>query len=284
MKGYIPAALALVLAACSGGEGTVNLRESVTLYASFDESLEADFARGAAAMRTRYGALNNPAGFRFEDGVPAAYRVASGGGARGGALEAVDTLPENGRIFFPAEQNLAYERGGWGGTVSFWMKTNPDTMLQTPFCDPIQITERGATNGGLWVDFPNTSPRDFRLGAFQSEGPGRARLDQDAPDAPLVVRSPAAFEADRWRHILFVWSEFDSDAENAQATLYVDGEPQGSIGGRNVTMDWDMTKTGIYVAVNYIGMLDELAVFDRPLDEDEIAVLAGDPAAVADQF
>ena len=125
------------------------MRDSLTLYASFDETLDADLANGSNRLRTRYGALDNPGGFRFEDGYPQnVFRVAPEQGVHGGALEALDVLPENGRIFFPAQNNLAYDARGWSGTVSFWIKTNPDTMLKTPFCDPVQITEKGATNGG----------------------------------------------------------------------------------------------------------------------------------------
>ena len=255
---------------------------AVTLYASFDRALEADYSRGPAAVRTRFGALDNPGGFRFEDGYPSdAYRIASSGGAHGGALEAADVLPENGRMFFPAQGNLAYKSGGWQGSASFWMKSNPDTMLKTAFCDPIQITQKGATNGGLWIDFPDSSPRDLRLGAFQSEGDGRARIAESDPDAPLVWVRPIGFQESDWHHIAFTWSNFDTDADNAHAVLYIDGKAQGSISGRNITMGWDIAQTGIYVAVNYIGMLDELALFDRVLNDDEIARLASSPDALA---
>ena len=258
------------------------MRDSLTFYASFDETLDADLANGSNRLRTRYGALDNPGGFRFEDGYPQnVFRVAPEQGVHGGALEALDVLPENGRIFFPAQNNLAYDARGWSGTVSFWIKTNPDTMLKTPFCDPVQITEKGATNGGLWIDFPDSDPRDLRLGAFQSEGDGRERISESDPDAPLVVVSPVGFKETDWHHVLFTWSDFDSAAEDAQAVLYIDGNKQGEIGGRNITMDWDGSRTGIYVAVNYIGLLDELAVFNRRLSEEEISRLATDPAALA---
>lgn len=258
------------------------MRDSLTFYASFDETLDADLANGSNRLHTRYGALDNPGGFRFEDGHPKdIFRVAPGQGVHGGALEALDVLPENGRIFFPAQNNLAYDARGWSGTVSFWIKTNPDTMLKTPFCDPIQITEKGATNGGLWIDFPDSDPRDLRLGAFQSEGDGRERIPESDPDAPLVVVSPVGFKETDWHHVLFTWSDFDSGTENAQALLYIDGKKQGEIGGRNITMGWDVGRAGIYVAVNYIGLLDELAVFSRRLSEEEISRLASDPAALA---
>lgn len=258
------------------------MRDSLTFYASFDETLDADRANGSRNLRTRYGALDNPNGFRFEDGYPKnVFRVAPGQGVNGGALEALDVLPENGRIFFPARNNLAYNARGWSGAMSFWIKTNPDTMLKTPFCDPVQITEKGAANGGLWIDFPDSDPRDLRLGAFQSEGDGRERISESDPNAPLVVVSPVGFKATDWHHILFTWSDFDSGAEDAQAVLYIDGTKQGEIGGRNITMDWDISRTGIYIAVNYIGLLDELAVFNRRLSEEEISRLASDPGALA---
>jgi len=258
------------------------MRDSLIFYASFDETLDADLALGQGSLRTRFGALNDPDGFRFEDGYPqGVFRVAPGQGVHAGALQALDVLPDNGRIFFPAQSNLPYDPRGWSGTVSFWIKTNPDTMLKTPFCDPVQITEKGATNGGLWIDFPDSDPRDLRLGAFQSEGDGRERIAESAEDAPLVVVSPVSFKETDWHHVLFTWSHFDSGSENAQAALYIDGKAQGTIGGRNITMDWDVGRTGIYVAVNYIGLLDELAVFDRVLTEEEISILATDPAALA---
>src|SRR5439155_250054 len=81
------------------------------------------------------------------------FTIAKDGGIHGGALEVKDVLPRNGRIFIPAKGNLAFKKGGWGGAVSFWMKTDPETLLKTKFCDPFQITHKGANNAGIWVDF-----------------------------------------------------------------------------------------------------------------------------------
>lgn len=46
-------------------------------------------------------------------------------------------------------------------------------------------------------------------------------------------------------------------------------------------MRWRMGHTEIYFAVNYIGLLDEFAVFRRPLTAPEIRRLAEDPGALA---
>jgi hypothetical protein len=46
-------------------------------------------------------------------------------------------------------------------------------------------------------------------------------------------------------------------------------------------MDWDLDKAGIYVAVNYIGLLDELALFNRPLSAAEVAHMHKNPGLLA---
>ena len=38
-------------------------------------------------------------------------------------------------------------------------------------------------------------------------------------------------------------------------------------------MDWEVDKAGVYIAVNYIGLLDELALFDRALKAEEVGLL-----------
>jgi hypothetical protein len=256
--------------------------EAAVFYASFDETLRADFGAGPREVRSRFNHETEPGRFVFEDGFDASvFRIAPAAGVHGGALEATGVLPRNGRIFFPARGNLPYRSGGWGGAVSFWLKTNPDTMLRTRFCDPVQITEKGATNGGLWVDFPDTSPRDLRLGAFSSVAPGRPAISESDPDAPLVRVAKVGFQAADWHHVAFTWSNFDTGRRDARAALYIDSVLKGELSSRAVTMDWDLAKTGIYIAVNYVGLLDELAVFSRPLAPAEISRLHREPGLLA---
>ncbi len=259
------------------------IRDALVFYVSFDQSLRADRGAGALEPRTRFDDETNEGEYIFKDGVDESiFRIAPDSGVHGGALEAIDTLPRRGRIFYPAAGNLAFEEGGWSGSVSVWIKTNPNTMLQTPFCDPVQITEKGATNGGLWIDFPDTEPRDLRLGAFPSEGPGRERISEDDPNAPVVRVNDVGFEATEWHHVAFTWANIDSGSNNAWVALYVDGEIVGNIHRREITMGWNLERTGIYVAVNYIGLLDEFAIFDRPLSADEINRLRDQPGLLSE--
>jgi predicted neuraminidase len=46
-------------------------------------------------------------------------------------------------------------------------------------------------------------------------------------------------------------------------------------------MDWDLEKAGIYVAVGYIGLLDELALFNRELTEAEVSHLQKHPGTLS---
>ncbi|MGE3805305.1 MAG: LamG-like jellyroll fold domain-containing protein [Gemmataceae bacterium] len=250
-----------------------HLLDSVTFYASFDEAVRGDFGKGGLEPTTRSGPLADPAKWAFTPGVDdKVYWISKDRGKHKGCLRAVDVLPgESGRFFFPAKGNIAFNPKGWAGTLSFWMSINPDTMLRTPFCDPIQITQQGATNGGIWIDFNDDKPRSLRMGVFPAADPPIKETDADAP---LVWVKKPGCKAGDWHHLVITWENFDTGKPNALAKLYIDGKCQGTIRDRAIAMKWDLDKAGIYVAVNYIGLLDELALFDRALSEEEIDLLA----------
>jgi hypothetical protein len=180
-------------------------------------------------------------------------------------------LPRNGRIFFPAKGNIAFKPGGWSGAVSFWLNTDPNKLLKTRFCDPVQITHKGANNGGLWFDFNDAKPRDARMGAFPAFASGEQGIKEDDPAAPLVIIKGVEFKEGEWHHVVLNWRNFDTGRADAAAELFIDGKSIGRIENRAIAMSWDLDKAGIYVAVNYLGLLDELAVFSRSLSEAETA-------------
>lgn len=258
------------------------LRKALTFYASFDEEVRGDFGGGGLIAAAREGDPAKPSEFVFKKGFDSkVFRIAKDKGVRGGALEATDVLPNRGRIYFPAQGNLAYRRGGWSGAASYWLNLDPNTQLKTPFCDPIQITQNGANNGGIWTDFPDSNPRDFRLGAFPAAKEGEKPISESDPQAPLIWVKQVDFKQGRWRHIVMNWRNFDSGKPDAETELFIDGKSQGTLRGRELAMNWNVEKTGIYVAVNYVGLLDELALFDRPLTAAEIALLGEHPEVLA---
>ncbi|MCA9070778.1 MAG: hypothetical protein KDA84_17735, partial [Planctomycetaceae bacterium] len=135
----------------------------MTFYASFDEKVQADVGGGEVRFRTRVDDQKRKGQFVFREGFPeSVFQIDKQNGVSGGSLSCTDVIPHRGRIFFPAKQNLAYQSNGWGGAVSLWVNINPDQQLKTPYCDPIQITHKGAHDGGIWIDFPNENPRGLR--------------------------------------------------------------------------------------------------------------------------
>ena len=276
------ACAALLLGSCASAPGGRGLLESVTFYASFDEEIRGDAGGGEMRPSTRYNHKTEKGAFVVEKGAPEkAFRIAAGKGIAGGALEAVDVLPDNGRLYFPAKGNIAFRRGGWGGTLSLWIRFDPDTQLKTKFCDPVQITQKGAGNGGIWFDFNDAKPhRNMRMGAFPSVPAGQPNLQESREaSSPMVWVDRPGLHADDWHHVAIVWENFDTGRKDARAAFFLDGRPMGEVRDKDypISMDWDLEKAGIYVAVSYIGFLDELALFDRPLPAEELDRLRAEP-------
>jgi hypothetical protein len=281
------APLALLILLGAGEWSTLSaqtqLRAAVTLYASFDDEVQADRGGGNLRLSTRFGNPRVPGEFVFKkDFDRQVFRIAKGKGIHGGALEVVDVLPDNGRIFFPAKGNLAYKKAGWGGAVSVWINTDPNTLFKTPFCDPVQITQKGANNGGIWFDFNGAKPRrDLRMGAFPAVPAGQKPISEEDAAAPMVRVPAIDLKAGQWHHVVVTWNHFDTRKPDAVAALYIDGKHIGDVKNRPIAMDWDIERAGIYVAVNFIGLLDEFAVFGRPLTADDVVLLHREPGVLA---
>jgi len=262
-----------------------DLLNGVTFYASFDTAVKGDFGGGELTLSTRSNHKTGKGAFVFEKGFPEkVFRIAPGKGISGGALEAVDVLPDNGRIFFPAKGNIGYKKGGWSGTLSVWINHDPDTELKTGFCDPVQITQKGAGNGAIWFDYNDAKPnRNLRMGTFPAIGEGRAPISESREAfSPMVWVDKPGFKVGDWHHVALVWRNFDTGKNDASAALYIDGMLMGEIKkDYPISMDWDLDRTGIYIAVSYIGLMDELALFNRALTPEEIGVLRSQPVVLA---
>ncbi len=255
-----------------------DIRKAVMFYASFDEDVKGDFGGGQLTFDTRVTYPKEKGKFTIEKGFSdKAFKIAKNKGIAGGALDAVDILPNNSRIFVPVKGNLAFKSDGWNGSVSMWCKTDPDKMLKTGFCDPVQITQKGANNGGLWFDFNDAKPRDLRHGAFPVIPDGKKGIGESDPNAPMVRVPKVGWKADEWHHVVLTWTNLDTGKADAVTSLYIDGKLIGQVKDRAIAMGWEVEKAGIYTAINYIGLLDEMALFDRALTADEVAALHKKP-------
>ncbi len=263
-----------------------DLLKSVTFYASFDRSVNADFGGGDLSVSTRTNHKTEKGVFDYQKGYPEkAFRIAEGKGIAGGALEAVDILADNGRLYFPAKGNIDSRKVGWSGAASMWINVDPETQLKSRSCDPLQITPRSAGNGAIYFDFNDAKPtRNLRLGVFPVvTDSSPMKKDSRETTSPMVWVDAPGFKAGEWHHIVVTWWNLDTGRNDGRAAFYIDGKLMGEIRDKDypLTMDWDPEKTRIYFAINLIGMMDEFAIFNRALTADDIALLRAKPGLLA---
>ena len=256
-------------------EAAETLRSALTLHASFDGGTEADFALGD---RKLYNAPSINKRDQATPGIPANVNVvhARGEGRFGDALRFND---KSGTIlFFKAATNFAWREKDWSGSVSLWLNTDPPNGLKPGFCDPIQITPRAWNDAAFFVEFekrPSGIP--FRLGAyadFRVWNPlNRKWEDIPMADKPLLAVEKPPFAKGEWTHVVFTFEHFNTGNADGVARLYLDGKPQGTISPRTQTFTWDVDKTAVMLGLSYVGLYDELSLFNRALTADEVAKL-----------
>lgn len=250
------------------------LKKSLTFHAGFDNGIDAGFAAGDKRLYTAptYKALAEAQpGLGNPD-----VELVKGGGRFGDALRFRKKNTK--AIHYRAAKNVAFDPRSWTGTISFWLRLDPDKELEPGFCDPIQVTDKEYNNSAIWVDFTkDEKPRHFRLGVFgdlKEWNPENIPPDKNpAFTSRLVVVQKPPFTADRWVHVVVTHSRLGSG--DGAARLYLDGKLQGAARNIRETFDWDMSRGAIRLGVNYVGLFDELAIFNRELGEAEISLLHG---------
>jgi hypothetical protein len=249
-----------------------SLCRALAFHASFDGQPDADFARGDKRI---YTASNS----QRTDAKPGLHRadveIAKGKGKFGDALRFGTN--DKAVIFFQADQNMAYHARDWSGTVSFWLSLDPDKDLKPGFCDPIQITDKKWDEAAFFVDFTRDErPRHFRLGIYSDLkvwNPKGIKFDDlpagDKPFSEAITKPP--FASRKWTHVLFTFSGLNAGKPEGVGKLYLDGKPAASIRNRTLTFTWEPSRAAIMLGLSYIGLYDDLAVFDRALSDEEVA-------------
>ncbi|MBS9463891.1 hypothetical protein KIM67_15830 [Flagellimonas sp. 389] len=244
------------------------LKDDLLFYASFDEGTSADIAVGDNAIYTAELRKN------MQDAKPGLLNpdvvLAKGVGLSGDALD----FKKRSRMvtFFKAAENMGYSKENWNGAVSFWLQLDPAKDLEPGYCDPIQITDVNYNDAALWVDFTKENPRDFRLGVLgdiEVWNPKKLGPDEnlDYLRRLVPVKQPP-FKRGEWTHIVINFSGLNT--ENGSSELFVNGESKGKVPPIKDPFTWDEEKANILLGLSYIGLFDELSVFNRPLNTDEV--------------
>lgn len=249
-----------------------DLKAALTFYSSFDNSIEADFAFGDKKM---YTVPNRKAVDSAKVGLhkPDITRQ-DGKGKYGAGL--VFTERSSGNIYYPSEKNVDYNSENWNGAVSFWLSLDPATDLKPGYCDPIQITDVSYNDAAIWVDFTKENPRDFRLGVIGDREVWNPNPEGPDNENPIFnkrltgVKNPP-FGTGKWTHILINFSGLNT--KEGKASLYINGELKGTREQIDTPFTWDLSKSNIYLGLGYIGLFDELSIFNRNLTDKEIKTL-----------
>jgi len=269
------AAFGLSVAASSAAVQRDALRSALTFHASFDGTTDAGHAAGDPKL---YSAPSAKARNDAKPGLPESGEVqhARGVGRFGDALRF--TVKKSPFVFFQGDRNMPYAARDWSGTVSFWLSTDPEGDLAPGFCDPVQITPRAWNDAAFFVEFekkPESIP--FRLGVYADLNvwnPAKRRIaDIPTEERPLLTVSKPPFARGKWTHVLFTFERFNTGKPDGVARLYLDGVRQGELTGREQTFTWDPKTTAIGLGLSYIGMLDELSIFNRALSDAEVLEL-----------
>jgi hypothetical protein len=244
------------------------LSKALVLHASFDGSADSQVQQGDGKVYTTESLARK----QWTPGIDRAdVTIAKGAGVFGDCIRFADKSPKV--ICYKGEVLPKYHRT-IDGTVCFWMRLDPDKDLKPGFCDPIQITEKAWNDAAMFVDFDKDLPRDFRLGVFSDLkfwNPENTPWEKWPIDKrPMVTVKQPGFSNEKWKHVAFSFQGINApENQPARASLYLDGKLQGTLEGP-MKFTWDPTKTAIMIGIEYIGDMDELMIFDKPLSQEQM--------------
>lgn len=210
--------------------------------------------------------------------------------------EVVAYWPLDGDVLDHARENHGQFRGGQalhvegfdgtpGGALEF---DGIDDLVEVEQSSGLPIHRQEAFTISMWVrGGPQVDRRVFSEGSSsnntpvfnigtRSSGGSEVDLFVRAPDGsrPLSHRLSQARPFDgTWHHLAWV-------DEDGQARLYVDGELDGQdFNYSRVNMSLDRTSLGAILratdSFHFRGALDEVSLWERALDAEEVALLAG---------
>lgn len=272
----------LLFAGCAPAGSTTDFRSALTFFASFDDGFDADFAVGDAALYYA-PSLRTIADARPATAADTLVRLEAGGrdGDSGQALQFSSNWDPF--VFYRANQNVDYRTSDWSGTFSLWLRIDPDRDLKPGYSDPFLVSDKNWDDASLYIDFTkDDTPRHFRFAAFADKSiwnPNNVGWD-DLPfaDRPMIDLDQPLFASDRWTHVAFTFEGYNNGDNAGRLVGYIDGERVGVLEGRRQTITWTPEQAFMALGRHYTGGLDELAIFNRALSDDEVRTLYTMPA------
>lgn len=265
----------------SADDAAASLASALTLHASFDKGLDADFSRGD---RTSYV----KAAQELHRAEPTGeVTLAPEAGRYGGALH---FKKKNGfQPVFKDSGVLGYNDRSWSATVSVWLRLNPDQDLEPGYCDPVQIVGDDGKKGFVFLEFSkDETPRYFRYAIrplFSIWNPDNvAWADIPFEKRPMVQVERPPFSRDEWTHVVFTLENINDQAQPPRGQLYINGKSQGAIENWDLTFAWNPKQVLLVLGASYVGHMDELAVFNRALSGPEIQRLQALPHGVRELY
>ncbi|MDG2127297.1 MAG: DUF1080 domain-containing protein [Fuerstiella sp.] len=257
------------------------LLNALSLHASFDEELDADFARGDRTSYIRQGKTLLHAA--ATDNV----HVSKDAGRFGRGLHFTKK-----NSFRPAFRNsgvLGYNGDSWNTTVSVWLRLNPDKDLEPGYCDPVQIVGDDGKKGFIFLEWSKDErPRFFRYAVrplFDIWNPDKVSwADIPFDKRPMVQVERAPFSREQWTHVVFTLENVNDDRRPSVGCLYLNGKLQGAIKDWDLTLGWDPSQVLLVLGASYVGHMDDLSVFNRVLSKSEVQQLYGLKNGVSDLY
>lgn len=266
--------LAFVCISCAAAQAQTSsdLASALTLHASFDQGFDADYSKGDKACSVRQG----------KDLVPAKpndeVQLVSSGGRFGGGLH----FTKKGRYWpqYSGVKVVNYSPESWNTTVSLWLKLDPDKDLEPGYCDPIQIIGDDSKKGFVFLEWSkDETPRYFRFAIrplFHIWNPTNVQwADIPFDKRPMVQVERAPFSREKWTHAVFTIENINEAGKKPVGRLYLNGVPQGKIENWDLSFGWDPAQVQLVLGAAYVGYMDDLAVFNRALNDAEVNLLFG---------
>ena len=260
-------------------ETKARLSQSLTLHASFDKGLEADFARGDKRCYVVQGT-------ELVTAVPTdEVRLVPDAGRFGGAVHF--TKKNNFRPVFKDAGTLGYNDQNWSASVAVWLRLDPNQDLEPGYCDPVQIVGDDTKKGYIFLEWSkDETPRFFRYAIrplFHIWNPNNVQwADIPFNKRPMVQVERAPFSRATWTHAVFSLENINDKSKPQIGRLHLNGKLQGTIENWDLTFGWDPAKVQLILGAAYVGHLDDLAVFNRALTDGEVRQLYGLPQGVRD--